>query len=150
VAKKATKSGGWLFKEDPGCYTYDNLEKDGVAMWTGVHNPLARKHLRNVKAGDRVLYYHTGSERAIVGEMLAVADASSDSSSSDPKAVAVKVKPVKRWNPPVKLEEIKQDSLFAEWELVRISRLSVMPVSPERWQRLEQMRDENASGNLDA
>jgi predicted RNA-binding protein with PUA-like domain len=141
MAKK--KSGGWLFKEDPGCYTYPDLVKDGSTMWTGVHNALARKHLRSVKAGDRVLYYHTGTERAIVGEMRALSDATSDPASEDPKAVSVKVEPVKTWSPPVTLDQIKQDPLFADWELVRISRLSVMPVSPERWRRLEEMCEEN-------
>ena len=150
MAKKSPKFGGWLFKEDPGCFTYANLEKDGFTMWTGVQNALARQHLRKVKAGDRVLYYHTGSERAIVGEMLALTDATGDSTGEDPKAVTLKVEPVKRWEPPVKLEEIKQDPLFAEWELVRNSRLSVVPVSPERWQRLEQMRDKNALSKVGA
>src|SRR5262249_49272751 len=139
VAKKEARTGGWLFKEEPSCYSYGDLEKDGSTVWAGVKNALARRHLRSTKAGDRVLCYHTGTERAIVGEMRVVADPTSDPKSDDPKAVVVKVEPVKRWKAPVTLAQIKEDSLFADWELLRISRLSVMPVSPERWQRLEEM-----------
>src|SRR5438105_3193501 len=145
VAKKSKSLGGWLFKEEPSCYNYADLEKDGSTVWTGVKNALARQHLRNILAGDRVLYYHTGQERAIVGEMRVVADPTNDAASDDPKAVVVKVEPVRRWNPPVTLEQIKQDPLFADWELVRISRLSVMPVSAKRWQRLEEISRANAT-----
>jgi predicted RNA-binding protein with PUA-like domain len=139
MAKKSQKLGGWLFKEEPTCYNYTDLERDGSTVWAGVKNALARKHLRNVKAGDRVLYYHTGKERAIVGEMRVAADPTNDPKSDDPKAVAVKVEPVRRWERPVTLEQIKGDPVFADWELLRISRLSVMPVSAEQWQRLEEL-----------
>lgn len=135
--------GGWLFKEDPDCYTYDQFEKDGGTTWTGVNNALARKHLRAVRVDDRVLYYHTGKERAIVGEMRVVSAPTADPDSDDPKAVAVKVKPVKRWIPPVTLAQIKAEAAFADWELLKISRLSVMPVPPEIWQRLEELLKEN-------
>lgn len=144
MAKKSSIAGCWLFKEEPNHYSYMDLEKDGKAVWSGVKNALARQHLRNVRAGDRMLYYHTGSERAIVGEMRAVADATSDPDSSDPKAVIVKVEPVRRWAAPVTLAQIKADSLFADWELLRISRLSVMPVSVAQWKRLEEMSQRNA------
>ena len=107
-------------------------------------NALARQNLRKVRKGDRVLYYHTGKERAIVGEMRVAADPTTDPASDDPKSVAVKVEPVKRWTP-VTLQQIKNDPLFAQWELLRISRLSVMPVAPELWRRLEAMCRENAS-----
>ena len=139
MSKTKEKLGGWLFKEEPDCYNYANLEQDGQALWSGVKNALARKHLREVRVGNRVLYYHTGKERAIVGEMRVVAEPTIDPVGDDPKAVAVKVEPVRRWNPPVTLEQIKKDPLFADWELVRIPRLSVMPVSPEQWKRLEEM-----------
>jgi predicted RNA-binding protein with PUA-like domain len=141
VAKKQKKRGGWLFKEEPSCYNYADLEKDGSTVWAGVKNALARQHLRKLQVGDRVLYYHTGKEKAIVGEMRVVSAPTADPTSDDPKAVIVKIEPVRRWQPPVKLEQIKADPLFASWELVRISRLSVMPVSPEQWKRLEEMRN---------
>jgi predicted RNA-binding protein with PUA-like domain len=145
VAKKSQIAGGWLFKEEPDCYNYATLEKDGSTLWCGVKNALARQNLRKVRMGDRVLYYHTGKERAIVGEMRVAADPTTDPASDDPKSVAVKVEPVKRWTPPVTLEQIKKEPLFAQWELLRISRLSVMPVSPELWRRLEEMCCENAA-----
>ena len=146
MAKKLQKRGGWLFKEEPGTYNYATLEKDGSTLWAGVKNPLARQNLRQVTAGDRVLYYHTGKERAIVGEMRAVTDATADPASDDPKAVAVKVEPVRRWEPPVTLEQIKQDPLFQGWDLLRLPRLSVMPVSPDQWQRLEEIGRQSAQG----
>src|ERR1051325_2691211 len=99
MPKKAQKPGGWLFKEEPSCYNYAQLEKDGGTTWTGVKNALARQHLRKLQVGDRVLYYHTRKERAIVGEMRVVSAPRPDPDSDDPKAVAVKVEPVKRWNP---------------------------------------------------
>lgn len=137
MAKKKPAPGGWLFKEEPSCYSYADLEKDGSTWWVGVNNHLARKHLRSVKPGDRVLFYHTGKERAIVGEMRVTAGPEADG--DDPRSVRVQVESVKRWPRPVTLDEIKQDAAFADWELVRISRLSVMPVSAEQWRRLEEL-----------
>jgi predicted RNA-binding protein with PUA-like domain len=129
----------WLFKEEPDHYSYADLDRDGSAVWEGVTNALARKHLRQVKSGDRILYYHTGKEKAIVGEMRASRDAFADPNGDDANAVAVEVRPVKRWNKPVSLAQIKADKAFADWELVRISRLSVMPVSEAQWKRLEEL-----------
>ena len=133
------KSTGWLFKEEPEHYSFADLVRDGEAVWEGVTNALARKHLRNIRKGDRVLYYHTGKERAIVGEMKVVEGPRSDPKSDDPKAVVVTVKAVKPWPNPVTLERIKQEPKLADWELVRISRLSVMPVSAEQWAILEKL-----------
>jgi predicted RNA-binding protein with PUA-like domain len=129
------KPGGWLFKEEPEHYGYDQLEKDGETVWDGVTNALALKYLRSVTPGDRVLLYHTGKEKAIVGEMVVTAGPTTDS--ADRKLVVVKVKPVRRWARPVTLAEIKKDEFYVSWDLVRNPRLSVMPVSPELWLRLE-------------
>jgi predicted RNA-binding protein with PUA-like domain len=131
--------GGWLFKEEPDHYSYADLERDGRALWDGVSNNLARKHLRDVKPGDRVLYYHTGQEKAVVGEMRVTAGPEPDPASDDPKAVVVTVEPVQRWPQAVTLEQIKQEPLCADWELVRLPRLSVLPVSAAIWQRLLQL-----------
>jgi predicted RNA-binding protein with PUA-like domain len=142
---KATKAkGGWLFKEEPTHYSFADLTRDGTTLWDGVDNNLARKHLRNVKQGDRALYYHTGNERAIVGEMAVVEGPMHDPASSDPKAVVVRVRPVKAWPSPLTLSEIKAEPQLADWELVRISRLSVMPVSAKQWQRLEELASHRA------
>jgi predicted RNA-binding protein with PUA-like domain len=138
---KANDAGGWLFKEEPSCFSYADLEQAGSTVWAGVKNALARQHLRNLQIGDRVLYYHTGKERAIVGEMRVVGAPSVDPDSDDPKSVVVKVEPIRRWEPAVTLEQIKNDPVFADWELIRISRLSVMPVSGQIWRRLEAIRD---------
>src|SRR5579883_747920 len=129
----------WLFKEEPEHYSFADLQRDRTTIWDGVSNTLAQKHLRQVKAGDRVLYYHTGKEKAIVGEMKVVDGPKPDPNSDDPKAVIVKVKAMHRWPGPVTLERIKKEPAFASWELVRLPRLSVVPVSSDQWQRLEEL-----------
>jgi len=135
----AKSAGGWLFKEEPDHYSYADLERDGATRWDGVSNNLARKNLRLLKPGDRVLFYHTGMEKAVVGEMRVVHGPEADAKSDDPKAVVVTVEPVRRWRQPVSLERIKAEAVFAGWDLVRLPRLSVMPVSPEQWRRLEEL-----------
>ncbi len=127
----------WLFKQEPEDFSYSQLEEAGKTIWDGVSNPLALKHLRSIKVGDRALFYHTGKEKAIVGEMKVIAGPMQDPKEKDPKLVVVEVKPVKRYKVPVTLESIKEDKVFAGWELIRIPRLSVMPVSQEIWDRIE-------------
>jgi predicted RNA-binding protein with PUA-like domain len=127
----------WLFKEEPAHYGFDDLMKDGKAVWSGVKNPLAQKHLRSVKKGDRIFYYHTGDEKAIVGICKAIRDAYPDPDDKTGKAAVVDVAPVKKLPRPVTLAEIKADSWFKDFPLVRISRLSVMPVSDAEWKRIE-------------
>ncbi|MFO0807227.1 MAG: EVE domain-containing protein [Gemmataceae bacterium] len=129
--------GRWLFKEEPDHYSYDDLERDGSTVWSGVSNPLARKHLRSISVGDKVLYYHTGKEKAIVGIMKVVGGPEIDPNGDDDKSVVVTVAAIRRLKKPVTLTSIKADSAFAEWELVRQARLSVMPVPDELWQRVE-------------
>ncbi len=134
----------WLFKQEPTCYSYSDLERDGETVWDGVANPLALKHLRAAEPGDRVFYYHTGKEKAIVGIMEVTGTPRPDPTGDNPKAVVVPVKAVRKLAQPVKLETIKADPLFAGWELIRMSRLSVMPVGPERWERIEELAAGNA------
>ena len=129
----------WLFKSEPDCYSFADLERDGSTLWDGVTNALARKHLREVQPGDKIWFYHTGDEKAVVGLMAAVAGPQSDPNGDDPKAVVVEVKPVRKLKNPVSLARIKGDALLADWDLVRNSRLSVVPVSPEQWRRVEQL-----------
>jgi predicted RNA-binding protein with PUA-like domain len=138
VAKKP--AGGWLFKEEPNHYSYADLARDGNTLWEGVSNNLARKNLRLLKSGDRVLFYHTGKEKAVVGEMRVVTDPAA--ADDDPKAVAVTVEAVRRWSQPVTLERIKADPVFAGWDLIRLPRLSVVAVSAKQWRRLEELRDQ--------
>ena len=132
----------WLFKEEPDHYSFADLQRDGEASWNGVKNPLARKHLRSVRKGDRVLYYHTGKEKAIVGEMKAAGDPEPDPNDSDPNGVVLVVLPVRALPRPVTLATIKQDLEFSDWELVRLPRLSVMPVTPAQWRRIEALSKE--------
>jgi predicted RNA-binding protein with PUA-like domain len=127
----------WLFKEEPSNYSYDAFAKDRQTTWTGVKNPVAQKNLRSVKKGDRVFYYHTGDEKAVVGIAKALGDAYPDPKDKTGKAYVVDIAPVKKLARPVTLKEIKADPAFATFPLVRISRLSVMPVSDAEWQRIE-------------
>lgn len=129
----------WLFKEEPGTYSFAALQKDGATTWSGVTNALAQKHLRAVKKGDRVFFYHTGDEKAVVGVMEATADPSPDPDDPAGKRVVVKVKPVRKLAKPVTLAAVKADPAFADWELVRLARLSVMPVPEELWKKVETM-----------
>ena len=129
----------WLFKEEPSNYSFDALVKDRKTTWSGVKNPLAQKHLRSVKKGDRVFYYHTGDEKSVVGIAKALGDAYPDPEDTNGKAHVVDVGPVNRLARPVTLAEIKADAAFKDFALVRISRLSVMPVSEVEWGRIEKM-----------
>jgi predicted RNA-binding protein with PUA-like domain len=129
----------WLVKEEPEHYSFDQLVKEKKTVWAGVKNPLAQKHLRSIKRGDRVFYYHTGKEKAIVAIATAVSDAYPDPTDATKKAFVVDVAPVKKLARPVTLAEIKADRAFASFPLVRMSRLSVMPVTDEEWARIEKM-----------
>jgi len=129
----------WLFKEEPTHYSYDDFDKDGKTVWSGVKNPVAQKHLRAVKKGDRIFYYHTGDERAIVGVARAAGDAYADPKDATGKSAVVDVVPVKKLARPVTLKEIKATPAFKDFPLVRISRLSVMPVTDAEWKRIEEM-----------
>lgn len=143
MSSSGDERAGWLFKEEPEHYSYADLERDGNTIWDGVDNNLARKHLRQVRKGDRVLYYHTGKEKAIVGEMRAVSDPTSDPNQDDESAVVVTVQAVRRLPNPLTLKQIKLDPVFADWELVRIPRLSVMPVSKAHWRRVAELSGNN-------
>lgn len=132
----------WLFKQEPSCYSFDQLQKDGSTSWDGVANAVAQKHLKNTKKGDQVFFYHTGNDKAVVGVMQIAADPVPDPGDDSGKLFTVTVKPVKKLKHPVTLAAIKADKAFADWELVRISRLSVMPVSDELWKRIEAMSEE--------
>ncbi len=126
----------WLFKEEPANYSFDAFVRDTKTVWSGVKNPLAQKHLHAVKKGDRVFYYHTGSEKAVVGIAKALKDAYPDPDDSTARLAVVDIAPVKKLPRPVTLAEIKADPAFRTFPLVRISRLSVMPVSDAEWARI--------------
>ena len=129
----------WLFKEEPTHYSYDDLARDRKTSWTGVKNPLAQKHLRSVKKGDRVFFYHTGDEKSVVGVCRAAGDAYPDPADTSGKLYAVDVEPVRKLKTPVTLASIKADKRFASFPLTRMPRLSVMPVSDAEWKAIEEM-----------
>ncbi len=129
----------FLFKEEPTHYGYDALVNDGKTSWSGVRNPVAQKHLRSVKKGDRIFYYHTGKEKAVVAIAKAAGHAYPDPADTSGKLYAVDIVPVKKLKRPVTLAKIKADTAFAGFELVRIPRLSVMPVPDRLWARIEKM-----------
>ncbi len=129
----------WLFKEEPTHYSYDDLVKDGKTSWSGVKNPLAQKHLRSVKKGDRIFYYHTGGEKSVVAIAKAVGDSYSDPKDKSGKLATVDIVPVGKLPRPVALAEIKARAFFKDFPLVRISRLSVMPVSDREWTEIEKL-----------
>jgi len=129
----------WLFKEEPTHYSFDDFVKDRKTTWSGVKNPLAQKHLHAVKKGDRIFYYHTGDEKAVVGTAKALGDAYADPDDESGKLAVVDIAPVRKLPRAVTLAAIKADAAFKEFPLVRISRLSVMPVTDAEWDRIGKM-----------
>jgi predicted RNA-binding protein with PUA-like domain len=123
----------WLFKEEPTSYSFDDLVSDGRTRWSGVKNPLAQRHLHTVRSGDRVLYYHTGAEKAVVGIARAACDPYPDPADPSGRRAAVDISPDRKLGRPVTLAEIKRMKMFESHPLVRIPRLSVMPVGDREW-----------------
>lgn len=126
----------WLVKQEPTTYSYDMLEKDKKTIWDGVHNNLALKHIRSMKKGEMAFFYHTGDEKQVVGIIEITTNPFPNPKEDDERFVVVDVKPVLRLRRPVKLDEIKKDNKFKDWELLRISRLSVMPVPKNLWDEI--------------
>ena len=132
----------WLFKQEPDCYSFADLVRDGGTFWDGVANALALKHLRRCQPGDMGFYYHTGKEKKVVGIFEIIATAAPLPDVENDVIIAPPVKPVRALANPVSLAVIKADPLFAEWELVRNSRLSVMPCPEELWNRVLELAGE--------
>ncbi len=128
--------GYWLLKTEPGDYAYSDLERDGGTVWDGVRNNLALKHMRQVRSGDRALFYHTGKDKAVVGVARVASDPYPDPGGDDERFVVFDLRPERPLARPVTLAEIKADSRFRDFALVRMSRLSVMPVPAPLWQRI--------------
>ena len=126
----------WLLKTEPSTYSYSDLERDQVTTWDGVKNPSALNNIRAMKNGDQALFYHTGDEKAIVGVARIVSNPYGDPKLADPKRVVVDLAPVRKLKQPVPLSRVKADPRFVAFALVRLPRLSVMPVTPEQWDAL--------------
>ena len=129
----------WLFKTEPSAYSFQQLQKDRRTVWDGVKNNLALKNLSGIKKGDAIVIYHTGNEKAAVGIARATSEAYPDKNKKDPKLLVVDIEPVKALPRPVTLAEIKGESKLAKFDLVRLPRLSIMPVNEEQWNIIEQM-----------
>jgi predicted RNA-binding protein with PUA-like domain len=132
----------WLVKSEPSVYSWDQLVKDKGTNWTGVRNYAARLHLRGMKKGDQVLYYHSNEGIDIVGIAKVSKEAYQDPTTDDDRWVAVDIQAFKRLKHPVSLEKIKADKRLASMALVRIGRLSVQPVTDEEWKVVMELAGE--------
>lgn len=132
----------WLLKTEPDCYSWGDFAKDKTTTWDGVANALALKHIRSMKKGDQVIIYHTGDERRAVGVGEVVKGPYADPKEDDEKLVVVDLKAKKALRRPVGLEEFKGDKTFEGWDLLRIGRLSVVPVPEKMWARIEELSEE--------
>jgi len=126
----------WILKTEPSAYSYGQLARDRNTTWDGVKNPLALKHLRAMQPGDEVLIYHTADERQCVGRARVTSASYPDPKRQDPKLAVVDLEAGAPLARPVTLAEIKADQSFGSLPLVRMPRLSVVPVTPAQWKRL--------------
>lgn len=129
----------WLLKTEPGEYSFQNLLQQGPDVWDGVKSPAAQKNIKSMQPKDLAFIYHTGKERSLTGVAEIITRPY-----PDPKGTGLYVidlAPVYRLKRPVSLAEIKQDHFFSGWELVRLPRLSVIPVPPEFWDKIHRMAE---------
>lgn len=131
----------WLFKSDPEEYSFADLESDGRTVWDGVSNNLALKNLRQVKLGDEILIYHSGGEKCLVGLAEALSDPFQDPSENDDKLVAVRIKAKRRFKKQLTLAEMKGLPGLSDFDLIRLPRLSVMPVTADQWKLIHDLVD---------
>jgi len=129
----------WLMKTEPGEYSYSDLEQAGRDVWDGVKNFAALKNIKNMRPGDLVFIYHTGKEKSVTGVALVASGPYPDPEQEG--LYLVDLSAGYRLNRPVSLARIKSDPAFANWELVRLPRLSVMPVPAELWVKVHHMAD---------
>jgi predicted RNA-binding protein with PUA-like domain len=132
--KTKTKGGYWIVKQEPDTYSWSDFVNDGVTDWTGVRNYQARNNLREMKTGDRVLFYHSGKDKAVVGIAEVVKTAYPDPTAEDVQWVAVDLKPIKALKNPVPLAAIRYDKRLSQLPLIRQSQLSVMPLTKDEFE----------------
>ena len=132
----------WLVKSEPSAYSWEQLEKDKETIWSGVRNYAARLHLRAMKKGDPVLFYHSNEGLDIVGIAKVSKEAYQDPTTTDEAWVAVDIRSFKKLKKPVPLDIIKTDKRLKEMALVRIGRLSVQPVSEKEWKAIMELAGE--------
>ena len=126
----------WLLKTEPSEFSFDDLVRDGRAIWDGIANALALQNLRQFAPDDELIIYHTGSERRAVGLARVRRGPFADPGRNDPKLAVVEIEPLRALTRPVTLDQIKADPVFARWDLLKISRLSVVPIPDPVWRRL--------------
>lgn len=129
----------WLFKTEPSAYSFQQLQKDKRTVWDGIKNNLALKHLSGIKKGDDVFIYHTGDEKAAIGIARTLSGAYPDPGKKDPRLLVVEIEAVRGLARPVTLSEMRGNSKLAKFDLLRLPRLSVMPVSEGQWKIIEEM-----------
>ena len=132
----------WLVKSEPSAYSWDELVKEGKTCWSGVRNYAARLHLRNMKKGDEVFFYHSNEGTNIVGIAKVLKEHYPDPTTDDERWVAVDLKPYKKIKKPVDLETIKKDKRLSNMALVRIGRLSVQPVTEKEYEIIMKLAGE--------
>lgn len=126
----------WLCKQEPSTYNIEQLKKEKTIVWDDVHNNLALKHMTQMKKGDLAFFYHTGDEKQVVGIMEIISNPYPNPKEKNPRFVVMDVKYKKHLDSPVTLTQIKTNKKFKDWELLRISRLSVMPVPSQIWEEI--------------
>jgi len=132
----------WLVKSEPSAYSWDDLVKEKQTCWSGVRNYAARLHLRNMKKGDDVFFYHSNEGTDIVGIAKVAKENYQDPTTDDDRWVAVDLKPHRKLKTPVSLVSIKKDKRLSEMALVRIGRLSVQPVTQKEWEIIMELAGE--------
>ena len=132
----------WLIKSEPTTYSYDQLVKDGLTTWDGIRNYAARNHLRSMKKGEQVLFYHSNEGLNIVGIATLAREAYQDPTTKDQAWLAVDVMPFKKLKNPVSMQQVKADKRLSEMALLRISRLSVQPVTEKEWNVIMELAGE--------
>ena len=131
----------WLVKSEPAKYAFADLQRDGKTVWDGVRNNAAALHLKAMKVGDPVLYYHSQEGLAVVGIAEVAKEAFPDTTDPAGRFVAVELKPVRELKRPVTLQDMKANPALASLEMIRQGRLSVSPVRPEEWAAILKMAE---------
>ena len=132
----------WLVKSEPSVYSWDDFVKEGQTCWSGIRNYAARLHLRGMKKGDEVLFYHSNEGTSIVGIAKVIKENYQDPTTDDDRWCAVDLKPVRKIKNPVSLDLIKKDKRLAQMALVRIGRLSTQPVTEKEWEIVMELAGE--------
>ena len=131
----------WLVKSEPSTYSFEQLEKDKSTVWDGIRNYASRIHLRTMKKGDEVLFYHSNTGLEIIGIAKVARESYPDPTGAEAGWVAIDLKPSRRLKNPVSLARIKADKGLADMALVRLGRLSVQPVTEKEWQRVMELAE---------